>query len=88
MLVENRLAGLIAVSDTIKAKHRIEANQARFMPQYDQSSWPPGDNEITAARRKGTALMRFGLAFLPQDKHNGVKDLQAKGHIVAWRRVA
>ncbi len=82
LLVDGSLAGLIAVADTIKTstpdaiKALHEAGLTIIMAT--------GDNEITAASvaaELGIDEVRAGV--LPQDKQQLVRDLQAKGHVVA-----
>lgn len=82
LLVDKNLAGLIAVSDTIKpsTQDAIKALHAAGMTIIMAT----GDNEVTAAAvasELGIDEVRAGV--LPQDKQQLVKDLQAKGHIVA-----
>lgn len=82
LLIDGKMAGLIAVADTIKEstpdaiKSLHEAGMTIIMAT--------GDNEITAAAvadELGIDEIRAGV--LPQDKQQLVRDLQAKGHVVA-----
>lgn len=82
LLVDNHLAGLIAVSDTIKPSthEAIKALHAAGMTIIMAT----GDNEITAAAvANELEIDEVRAGVLPQDKQQLVMDLQAKGHVVA-----
>lgn len=82
LLVDGSLAGLIGVADTIK---QSTPDAIRALHEAGLTIiMATGDNEITAASvasELGIDEVRAGV--LPQDKQQLVKDLQARGHIVA-----
>ncbi len=80
--VENKLAGIVSVADPIKSTSReaIEKLHATGLKIIVLT----GDNATTAAAvAKQLGLDDFKADVLPEDKLNFLKELQAKGHIVA-----
>ncbi|HOY22147.1 MAG TPA: heavy metal translocating P-type ATPase [Cellvibrio sp.] len=80
--VEGKLAGIISVADPIKSTSReaIETLHAADIKIIVLT----GDNATTAAAvAKQLGLDDFKADVLPEDKLNYLKELQAKGHIVA-----
>jgi len=80
--VDGNLAGIVSVADPIKSTSReaIEKLHAAGLKIIVLT----GDNATTAAAvAKQLGLDDFKADVLPEDKLNFLKDLQAKGHIVA-----
>lgn len=77
-------AGLIAVADTLKLESRDAVSQLQAL---GLDVWMlTGDNRVTArsiANDAGIAPDHVLAEVLPDQKANTVKDLQAKGHVVA-----
>lgn len=80
--INGKLAGIISVADPIKSTSReaIETLHAAGLKIIVLT----GDNAVTAAAvAKQLGLDDFRADVLPEDKLNFLKELQAKGHIVA-----
>jgi len=81
LAIDNKLVGIIAVSDPIK-KDSAEA-VAQLLAQGVQVLMVTGDNEMTAkAIAKQAGISQVRAQVLPQDKAAVVKQLQAQGHCV------
>lgn len=82
LLVDGSLAGLIGVADTIK---QSTPDAIRALHEAGLTIiMATGDNEITAASvASELGIDEVRADVLPQDKQQLVKDLQARGHIVA-----
>ncbi len=78
---EGRLAGVLAVSDQMKA------NAARAIDALQRDGvrvvMMTGDNELTAAYVAGTLGIDYQAGMLPLDKAEAIKRLQAEGKVVA-----
>ena len=80
--IDGKLAGLISVSDTIKAMS-VEAVRLLHADGV-KIIMLTGDNPTTAqAVAKQLAIDEIHAEFLPADKHAFVKQLQQQGHVVA-----
>lgn len=81
LAVEDKVIGIIAVSDPIK-RDSAQAVQ-RLIKQGIRIIMVTGDNEITAhAIAKEAGIVEVRAQVLPQDKAAIVKELQAQGEIV------
>ncbi len=82
LVVEKKVAGIIAVADTIKPDSKEAIRQLREM---GVKVWMvTGDNEKTArAIAKEAGVNEVRAQVMPEDKAKVVKELQAKGEIVA-----
>jgi Cu+-exporting ATPase len=81
LAVENKIAGIIAVSDPIK-KDSVQAVQAMKSLGL-RIIMVTGDNQVTADAIAGQAgITEVRAQVLPQDKAAVVKDLQQQGEIV------
>ena len=81
LAVEDKVIGIIAVSDPIKrdSAHAVQ----RLIKQGIRIIMVTGDNEITAhAIAKEAGIVEVRAQVLPQDKAAIVKELQAQGEIV------
>ncbi len=80
--VDEKLAGIIAIADTIKSTSRVAIAELQAM-QIDVIMMT-GDNETTAKAIAAEAGIDDVIAgVMPLDKTNRVKSLQAEGKIVA-----
>ena len=82
LAVEKKVAGIIAVADTIKPDSKEAIRQLKAM---GVKVWMvTGDNEKTArAIAKEAGIDEVRAQVLPEDKAKVVKELQAKGEVVA-----
>jgi Cu+-exporting ATPase len=80
--VDNEIAGLIAVSDTVKNTSR---EAVREMKSHHLSvAMLTGDNErAAAAAAKEIAVDRFEASLAPEDKAGWIRKFQQEGHRVA-----
>ena len=82
VMVDGNAAGLVGVADPIKASTADAVRQLR--EEGVRIVMLTGDSERTAAAvATKLGLADFVAEVLPQDKHRVVRDLQAKGEIVA-----
>lgn len=79
---ENRVLGIVAVSDVEKESSKIAIE--RFSEMNIDVVMLTGDNErVAKAVQKKLGIPQIIAGVLPEDKERHIKDLQEEGHIVA-----
>jgi Cu+-exporting ATPase len=81
VMIGDRLAGLLAASDTLRPEVPAALNAVRGLG-IRTIELLTGDNERSAGNLAGQIGVEFRANLLPEDKIRIVKEYQARGHVV------